>query len=100
MGCGQQPKPHERRGRYVESSEAVQEFDFSDLLTDDDEQYEQQQRQIIIDVHTLVDEDGDDAIQLHLVAYGLDTADILHVLEIAYIMAEQAGEEDDDDDDL
>lgn len=100
MGCVPQPRQQERRGRYVVSSEVEQEFNWDELLVEQDDTFHQTQV-VTITMTTLVDEDGDDAIQATLSSVGLGKSGLLLALELAYQMVneEVPDEQEDDDDD-
>lgn len=80
----------------MESNEVEAEFDWDELLVTEEERYAQK-RTITIDVETLVDEDGDDAIQIHFTSSGLDKRGMALALELAYQIVEQEIEDPDDD---
>lgn len=79
------------------STAVSDEFNWEDLLVEEESNY-YQPRNISIEVTQLVDEDGDDALQVHLTSFGLDKQGVLISLELAY-RSVQAGVDDDDEED-
>jgi hypothetical protein len=78
----------------VELSDGI-EFDFNDLLVDPDA--DDPTRNILIEVTTEIDEDGDDSVRLHIQSFGFSSADLAYVLQIAALMCLEEAEEEEDD---
>lgn len=83
----------------MESSET--DFDLSELLIGETDEFESLNKVITIEVEDVIDEDGDDALTIRLHSEGLTPRALLLVLEFVQETALAAlyDEADEDDDD-
>lgn len=82
-------------------SEDVTDFDLNTLLVGDEDPYSLT-RTITITIDPVIDEDGDNAVNIKLQSNGLDAEAIQTILAIAHQMAQELDDdedwEDEDDD--